>query len=348
MQKFSDFYLHKYSSFSFFPGYNPPFYFVANEAAMQIFTSLESVPKNEPVSLAIGNFDGVHLGHAEIIKECCSDTSCRTAVLTFDVHPRKFLYPEFAPRTLTLPYEKYAFFETLGVNYVIELPFAEYFSMEPLAFLDTLLQNLQLKKITIGFNFFFGKGQKGNAELAFWWGRSTGVKISVVEPFQKNGMRVSSSAIRELVVSGRMKNAASLLLYPFLISGTVKRGRQIGRTLNFPTLNLETPDKIMPPDGVYITQTVFDKKQYNSLTNIGTNPTIDAESKQKIIETWVNSEDIGELYDRKISVYFLKKIRDEIRFSSKEKLAETISHDKEVCQKFIETNKIKELPDIFN
>ena len=144
-----------------------------------------------------------------------------------------------------------------------------------------------------------------------------------------------------------MKNAAALLVYPFLISGTVKRGKQIGRTLNFPTLNLDTPDKIMPPDGVYITQTVFDGKQFTSLTNIGTNPTIDAESKQKIIETWVDSEEIGELYDRKISVYFLKKIRDEIRFSSKEKLAETISHDKEIFRRFMESNIIKELPDIF-
>ena len=201
-----------------------------------------------------------------------------------------------------MPYEKYAFFKTLGVDYVIELPFAEYCRMEPLIFLDTLLQNMQLRKITIGFNFFFGKGQKGNAELAFWWGRSSGVKISVVEPFQKNGMRVSSSAIRELILSGHIKNAASILLYPFLISGTVKRGKQIGRTLNFPTLNLETPDKIMPPDGVYVTQTVFDGHQFTSLTNIGTNPTIDAESKQKIIETWVDSEDIGELYGKKISV----------------------------------------------
>ena len=103
----------------------------------------------------------------------------------------------------------------------------------------------------------------------------------------------------------------------------------------------------MPPDGVYITQTVFDGKQFTSLTNIGTNPTIDAESKQKVIETWVDSEGIGELYDKKISVYFLKKIRDEIRFSSKEKLVETISNDKKICREFMETNKIKELPDIF-
>ena len=314
---------------------------------MQIFRSLEEVPKNEKISLAIGTFDGVHSGHAEIIRECRSDSSCRSAVLTFDIHPRQFLYPEFAPKTLTLPYEKYAFFKTLGVDYVIELPFSKYYTMEPETFLDLLAQNLQLCQITIGFNFFFGKHQKGNADLAFWWGRSAGVKICVAEPFLKNGMRVSSSAIREFVLSGRMLNAASFLVYPFLISGTVQRGKQIGRTLNFPTLNLGTPDKIMPPDGVYITQTVFNGKQWTSLTNIGTNPTIDAESKQKIIETWVDSEEIGELYDEKISVYFLKKIRNEIRFSSKEKLAETISNDKEVCHNFIKSNKIKDLPDIF-
>lgn len=314
---------------------------------MQIFRSLEAVPKNEKISLAIGTFDGVHLGHAEIIKECRADTSCKSAILTFDVHPRKFLYPEFAPKTLTFPYEKYAFFKNLGIDYVIELPFAEYCSTEPVNFLDLLAQNLQLRKITIGFNFFFGRNQQGNADLAFWWGRSAGVKISVAEPFTKSGMRVSSSAIREFVLSGRMKNAASFLVYPFLISGTVKRGKQIGRTFNFPTLNLETPEKIMPPDGVYITQTVFDNRQYPSLTNIGTNPTIDAESKQKIIETWVDSDNIGELYDKKISVYFLKKIRNEIRFSSKDKLAEALEKDKIVCREFVKSNKIKELPDIF-
>ena len=315
---------------------------------MEIFRSLEAVPKDEKISLAIGTFDGVHLGHAEIIRECRADASCRSAVLTFDVHPRQFLYPEFAPKTLTFPYEKYAFFKNLGVDYVIELPFSEYYIMEPEAFLDLLAQSMKLRQITIGFNFFFGKNQKGNADLAFWWGRSAGVRICVAEPFLKNGMRVSSSAIREFVLSGQMRNAASFLVYPFLISGTVKRGKQIGRTLNFPTLNLETPEKIMPPDGVYITQTVFDGKQFTSLTNIGTNPTIDAESKQKIIETWVDSDEIGELYDKKISVYFLKKIRNEIRFSSKEKLAETISNDKEICHNFIKSNKIKELPDIYS
>ena len=314
---------------------------------MKIFKSLESVPKETDISLAIGNFDGVHLGHAEIIRQCRSESTCKSAILTFDIHPRKFLYPEFAPLPLTLPFEKYAFFETLGVDFVIELPFAGYCSMDPLKFLDTLKQELKLKQITIGFNFFFGKNQKGNSEIAFWWGRSAGVKINVVQPFLKNGTRVSSTAIRELVLSGHIKNAASLLLYPFLISGSVKRGKQIGRTLNFPTLNLEAPDKIMPPDGVYITQTVFSGRQFTSLTNIGTNPTIDAESKQKIIETWVDSDDIGELYDKKISVYFLKKIRDEIRFASKEKLAEAISNDKEFCRKFMESNRIKELPDIF-
>ena len=314
---------------------------------MKIFRSLESVPKETPISLAIGTFDGVHLGHAEIRRQCRLESSCKSAILTFDIHPRKFLYPEFAPRSLTLSFEKYAFFKALGIDFVIELPFSEYYSMDPLKFLDTLKNDLNLKQITIGFNFFFGKNQKGNSELAFWWGRSAGVKINVVQPFLKNGTRVSSSAIRELILSGQMKNAASLLVYPFLISGTVKRGKQIGRTLNFPTLNLETPEKIMPPDGVYITQTVFDGKQFTSLTNIGTNPTIDAESKQKIIETWVDSDGIGELYDKKISVYFLKKIRDEILFSSKEKLVEMISRDKDICHKFMESNKIKELPDIF-
>lgn len=313
---------------------------------MQIFRSLESVPKTEKVSIAIGNFDGVHLGHAEIIKECRA-AGCRSAILTFDVHPRSFLFPDFAPELLTLPHEKYAFFSSLGVDFVIELPFAEYYSMDPIVFLDKLHTNLNLEKITIGFNFFFGKNQKGNADLAFWWGRSTSVKISVVPPFLKNGMRISSTSLRGFILAGQMKNAASFMVYPFLISGEIRRGKQIGRTLNFPTLNLEAPKKIIPPDGVYITQTVFGGRQYSSLTNIGNNPTIDAESDIKSIETWVDAEDIGELYGRNVAVYFLKKIRNEITFSSKEKLAEAISKDKDTCREFISSNKIKKLPDIF-
>jgi len=313
---------------------------------MRIYNNLKDVPKNEMVSLAIGNFDGVHLGHLEIIKKCRKNGGLCT-LLTFDVHPREYLYPGFAPRLLTLKHEKYAFLKHAGVDIIIELPFSQYCTIDPLKFLEILSRELRLDSITIGFNFFFGQNQKGNADLMFWWGRSAGVRINVVPPIIKNGMRVSSTIVREFLATGEMRNAISFLAYPYVVSGTVIEGRRIGRTIDFPTLNLGIPQKIIPPDGVYFTRTVLEKDRFFSLTNVGTSPTIDSEERTKRIETWIAGENIDEMYGKNIAVYFYKKVRDEIRFSSKEKLSEMINQDRFKLEQFKNSNKFEELPDIF-
>ncbi|HRQ68806.1 MAG TPA: bifunctional riboflavin kinase/FAD synthetase [bacterium] len=313
---------------------------------MRIYHNLKDVPKNEKISLAIGNFDGVHQGHLQIIEKCRKNGGSCT-LLTFDVHPREYLYPGFAPRLLTLKHEKYAFLKHAGVDIVIELPFSQYCSIDPIKFLGILDRELQLDSITIGFNFFFGQNQKGNADLMFWWGRSTGVRINVVPPIIKNGMRVSSTIVREFLATGEMWNAFSFLAYPYVISGKVIEGRRIGRTIDFPTLNLDVPPKIIPPEGVYFTRTVLENETFFSLTNIGANPTIDSEEKTKRIETWIANGNIDEMYGRNIAVYFYKKVRDEIRFSSKEKLSEMINHDRVQLEQFKNANKFDDLPDIF-
>lgn len=312
---------------------------------MKIYYSLSSFPKDQKIALVIGNFDGVHLGHCQIIKEC-KKNSMLCAVLTFDIHPREFLFPDFLPGRLTLKNEKYTFLESLGVDVIFELPFAEFHSIEPIVFLDMLNRSLDIESITVGFNFFFGKNQTGNADLLYWWGRSSGVKITVVPPFVKNGMRVSSTSIREFILEGELTKSLSFLLFPFVISGRVKKGDQIGRTLNFPTLNLRVPPKMIPPDGVYLTQTVIAGVQKRSITNIGHRPTIDSDLSERRIETWIVDEIINEIYGAEISVYFLKKIRNEIKFSSKEKLSERILKDREESIEFWNVNKIKELPTI--
>lgn len=313
---------------------------------MKIYKDLASVPKNEKISLAIGNFDGVHLGHLEIIGKCKKNEGLCT-VLTFDVHPREYLYPDFSPRLLTMNHEKYAFLRSAGVDIVIELPFSRYCSVDPLQFLEMLHKELSIEAITVGFNFFFGQNQKGNVDFIYWWGRSTGVRINVVPPYIKNGMRISSTIIRELISSGEVSNAAELMKYPFVISGTVMEGKKIGRELKFPTLNLDVPRKTIPPDGVYITQTVFKGVQKRSLTNIGSSPTIDSELKTRKIETWVEGGNIGQLYGEQIAVYFFEKIRDEIRFSSKEKLSEMLSADRSKLVGFSKRNEFGALPDVF-
>lgn len=312
---------------------------------MKIYRSLSSFPENEKISLVIGNFDGVHLGHCEIIRECRKNGGI-CAVLTFDIHPREFLFPDFPPGRLTLKHEKYTFLERLGVDVIFELPFAQFHSIEPIAFLDLLNNSLDIGSITVGFNFFFGRNQTGSADLLYWWGRSSGVKITVVPPFVKNGMRVSSTAIREFILEGELIKSQSFLLFPYVISGEVMKGDQIGRQLNFPTLNQSVPNKMVPPDGVYLTQTVFDGNQKRSITNIGHRPTIDSEFCERRIETWIVDEKIGEMYGRNISVYFLKKIRNEIKFSSKEKLTERILDDRMRFVEFWKDSEINELPEI--
>lgn len=312
---------------------------------MKIYYSLSSFPKDQKVSLVIGNFDGVHLGHCQIINECRKNNGL-CAVLTFDVHPREFLFPDFPPGRLTLKNEKYTFLESLGVDVILELPFSEYHSIEPIVFLDLLNRSLNIESITVGFNFFFGKNQTGNADLLYWWGRSSGVKITVVPPFVKNGMRVSSTSIREFVLEGELTKSLSFLVFPFVISGCVKKGDQIGRKLNFPTLNLSVPPKMIPPDGVYLTQTVIEGVQKRSITNIGHRPTIDADFSERRIETWIVDDKIDEMYGMNITVYFLKKIRNEIKFSSKEKLSERILKDRVEFIEFWNSSEIKELPEI--
>ncbi len=311
---------------------------------MKIIRSLKEFPGDKPVSACIGNFDGIHSGHFDIIKECKSNEGL-TTVITFDKHPREFLFPDFAPEKLTLKNEKFSFFSDLGVDLVLELPFSEFYGVKPLKFIDILNEAICLRSVTIGFNFYFGKDQEGTAELLHWWGRSSGVKIAVIPPTIQHGIRVSSTAIRELIVSGNIEKATSFLTFPFVLSGEIIRGRQIGREMNFPTINIDLPEKIIPPDGVYITQTVVAGVQRPSLTNIGRNPTVDDESIQRKIETWVVDEQLDELYGKYASIYFFKKIRNEIRFSSKEKLYAKVHEDREKFYEFWKDREIKALPD---
>ncbi|MGI6395114.1 MAG: riboflavin biosynthesis protein RibF [bacterium] len=310
---------------------------------MQVYYDFKEVGREKKIALAIGNFDGVHLGHRKIIEKCKRNENFCIA-LTFDIHPRELLYPSFAPRFLTLKYEKYSLLKEAGVDAVIELPFEKYCSMDPVNFLNTLDKELFLDSITIGFNFFFGKNQKGNADLMFWWGRSSGVRINIVPPVIENGMRVSSTVIREFIATGEVWNSYLLLSYPYVVTGSVVKGRKIGRTINFPTLNLNVPGKIIPPDGVYFTRTVLDNREFFSLTNIGTSPTIDLEKSEKKIETWIADKDVGEVYGEDIAVYFYKKVRDEIKFSSKEKLLEMMLKDKAKLESFKKSHEFKKLP----
>ncbi|HDT11957.1 MAG TPA: riboflavin biosynthesis protein RibF, partial [bacterium] len=316
------------------------------EKQMKIIKSLEDFPKDIPVSICIGNFDGIHLGHVDIINNCKKNEAVST-IVTFDCHPREILHPGLLPGKLTLKNEKYSFSNAVGVDMVLELPFSEFCSVEALNFLDILNSHMNIQEITVGFNFYFGKDQKGTSDILYWWGRSSGVKINVLSPTVKNGLRISSTAIRELIISGQIEAALSFMAFPFVLSGKIVKGRQLGKKMNFPTLNIKPPQKITPPDGVYITQTVIDNMQLQTLTNIGRNPTVDDDSFSRKIETWVVDQSLDDLYGKHAAVYFFKKIRNEIKFSSREKLYEKVLEDKILFYEFWNSRKTSVLPNTF-
>ncbi len=294
---------------------------------MQIYRSIDTpdLPHGH-LSLVIGNFDGIHLGHRAIFDEA-RKVSGTLAVVTFSPHPRTLLQPGYPPRMITTESERVSFLSALGVKYLFVLPFEPLRDMTAIAFLDLLNRTLTLSAITVGFNFNFGRHQEGNPDILLWWAKGAGISARVVPPVLHGAMRVSSSAIREFILNGEVDRAAELLVFPFVISGTVQRGRRIGTALGIPTVNLAPPDKLLPPDGVYATVLATRSGRWRAVTNIGTNPTIDAEAWERTIETHVPGKNLPELYGQPAAIYFLKRIRREIRFSSPEKLRERIAED---------------------
>ncbi len=312
---------------------------------MRLYRSLSDASKNERFSAVIGNFDGIHIGHRAIFDEAKRHDGT-LAVITFDPHPRTVLQPGYAPRMLTTFEERLAFFAALGVDAVFALPFEPLRPLAAVEFLDLLNRSLALTAISVGFNFNFGKNQEGNTDILLWWGKGTAIETRVVPPVLNGPMRVSSSAVREYILNGEVERAAALLVYPYVVSGIVRRGRRVGTHIGYPTVNFAPGDKLLPPDGVYATALVVKGLRYGAVTNIGTNPTIDAEETNRTIETHVPGVILPELYDERAAVYFLSRIRREIRFSSRDKLREKIAQDIAVAQERLAGIDLKGLPEI--
>jgi len=311
---------------------------------MHIHRSLETALADRPLSVVIGNFDGLHLGHRAIFEEARRIPGALT-VITFDPHPRTILQPGYAPRMLTTETERLTFFASLGIEEVFILPFEPLRDLPAIVFLDILSQSLPLKGLTVGFNFNFGHYQEGNPDILLWWAKGASIEARVVPPVIHGAMRVSSSAIREFILNGEVERAASLLVYPYVVSGVIQRGRHIGTALGFPTVNQTPPDKLLPPDGVYATILIADNRRWRAVTNIGTNPTIDAEAWERTIETHVPDETLPDLCGTTATLYFIRRIRREIRFSSREKLRERITDDIAVMKRIPLPCPLETLPD---
>ncbi len=284
-----------------------------------------------PIVLAIGVFDGVHLGHRAVIQRALADArqmGGTAIVVTFDPHPIKVLRPEQAPRLLSSTPHKIRLIHELGAHCLLIIPFDQTFAaLPPEQFIRELARACQpLREICVGHQWSFGKGRAGNLELLEKLGAQLGFEEVGVEAVQIDGQIVSSTLIRQAIETGDLATATKLLGRPFTLLGTVVKGDQLGRTLGFPTANLTAHNEQFPPNGVYAVTVGRGDQQHAGVVNIGVRPTIAHATGERVLEVHLLDFD-GDLYGEDLELTFHQFLRPEIKFANLEALREQIVCD---------------------
>lgn len=289
----------------------------------------------EPTALSLGKFDGVHRGHEALISYLLEKKAegLKAAVFTFDIPPKK-LTENNNYRVLSTNEEKQEILRERGIDYLLQCPFTkEVMCMEAEDFVDWIVTELHVKSIVTGPDFCFGHNRKGNYKLLSELSKRYGYELKVVDKLQYRGRDISSSYVRENIMKGNMETANALLGYPFFVRDEVIHGRQLGRQLGIPTINMELrAEKLLPPKGVYATQVQIGKEWYTGVTNVGCKPTVNQSNKVGV-ETHILDYN-GDLYGRMLKVNFYHFIRPEQKFVSVEALQEQMRKDIETCRNY--------------
>ncbi len=284
-------------------------------------------------------FDGVHLGHLSIInklKEIAGKEHLESAILSFWPHPRKFLNPNDDVKMLNTLEEKLELLEKSGIQNIFLKTFDEEFrNLTGTEFCEqVLIQKLNVKHIIIGHDHTFGKNKSGNFELLKSLSDELGFKVNQLEAIQKNDLNVSSTKIRIALSEGRIKDANGMLGYHYPLTGKVIHGKKLGRTIGYPTANIEVPiNKLLPKSGAYIVEVYIDNQFYKGMLSVGTNPTIDDKSKSLHTEVYILDFD-QDIYDQQITIKFRDFLHDEIKFEGLEKLIEKLDEDKRLTESY--------------
>jgi riboflavin kinase/FMN adenylyltransferase len=284
----------------------------------------------QPV-LALGNFDGVHRGHAKILdrlKRVANERGATSVVMTFDPHPPRIVRPDKAPPLLMTKAQKLEAIAAAGISGTAIVRFTQGVSQwDPEMFVQRVLVDwLRVAEVWVGANFLFGRDRAGNFSTLRSLGQVYGFKAEKIDPIRYKDFVVSSTRVRRLVGEGRVDEAGALLGHQYYIDGTVMHGDGRGRTIGFPTANLETENELLPPHGVYATTTTTaDGIVRPSITNVGVRPTVDA-SGRLVVETHVFHFD-KDLYGASVRVGFVQRLRDERAFESVDALKRQIGAD---------------------
>jgi riboflavin kinase/FMN adenylyltransferase len=288
--------------------------------------------------LAIGNFDGIHLGHQAILRSVVERAHQLHAVpiaLTFDPPPLKVLRPESAPLRLSTNAQRMDWFDSVGLEAAVVLPFTQDLAkLTPQEFVEQILvRGLHVRAVLVGDNFRFGHKQAGDVHLLRELGRKHGFEVIIVPPVADHGEVVSSTIVRRKIAAGDVTHAGRLLGRPFVLTGEVVTGTGTGRRFTFPTLNLAPEQELLPARGVYITRTQLDgdPRRYRSVTNIGVRPTFNGSALN--VETHLLDFQ-GQAAPKRIAVYFWKRLREEKKFSGPEELRAQIARDIAAANRF--------------
>jgi len=309
---------------------------------LKIFHSINDFKPTKKTIVTIGTFDGVHIGHQKIIEKLIQnavDYNCESLILTFFPHPRMVLQEGSEIKLLNTIEERSNLIQKTGLSNLIIHPFNKEFSrLTAEEFVKTILVDaLNIQKIIIGYDHRFGRNRSANIDDLIVYGKQYNFEVEQISAKEIDDVSISSTKIRNAILNGHMALANEYLGYTYVLNGTVIKGKQLGRTIGFPTANLKIEEeyKLIPKNGVYIVKSTINKKTVFGILNIGTNPTVNGE-KLSIEVHFIDFD--GDLYHSKIEISVLESIREEQKFDSIALLKNQIQEDKEAAISYIIKN----------
>lgn len=311
---------------------------------MEIINSLDNINIRHKTAVALGNFDGIHIGHREIFRnalDAAKEQGLKSLCFTFSNHPFNFILrrsdsdPD-AVKLICTEEEKIELIEDMGFDILVNVPFDEHImTMHAHDFFEDIVRDkLNAGYVSVGFNYTYGARATGRPDTLRRECEAAGIGVEIHDAVIVDGEVVSSTLIREMIATGNMEMTAKLLGRPYSFTGTVKHGKRLGSSMGIPTINIPAPDRqMLPPNGVYFSRIHINGILYNSVSNIGLNPTVNDDVRRKTIETNIFDYD-DDAYGKDVTVYFDHFSRGERKFRNKEELFAQISRDCENARNY--------------
>ncbi len=313
---------------------------------MEVLTSIDQMKELSSSVITVGNYDGIHKGHQDVISFIVKEGKKRnvpSCLITFDPNPFYVLNDNSYPVNLQSLEVKLSTLSDMGINKVLIIPFTkEFSSMTASVFSNKILKGLfNPQLISVGINHYFGHNKEGDFKFLKSFCTKNNIELQTPTMREHNGKTISSSIIRTLINEGNSDKVYDLLGRFYGFDALVVKGSNRGKTMNYPTANFipTFENQLLPSTGVYLSRVFYDGEMYFGMTNAGIRPTFN--EKKFVMEVHILSDKFGSLYDKNFYIEFLDKIRDEIKFDNKELLIEQIEKDKEVCTKLVDAFKEK-------